>query len=92
LTKQGAVVSFPQQSHQPQPSGGAGTLSVVGIVLGCIALFFCPPLFGIAGIVCGAVASSKGERLAGTAIGVSIVGLVGGIILGMLFFQGMYGG
>lgn len=86
-------MSFPQQPYQPQPSPqGSSTLSIVGIVLGCVALFFCPPLFGIGGIVCGAVANSKGERLASTAIGVSIVGLVGGIILGFVFFRGMYSG
>lgn len=84
-------MTFQQQPQQPQP-GNANTLSIVGIVLGCVALFFCPPVFGIGGLVCGAVASSKGERLAGTAIGVSIAGLVGGIILGFLVFKGMYGG
>ncbi|MGW7520185.1 hypothetical protein ACWGJ2_31860 [Streptomyces sp. NPDC054796] len=64
----------------------------MGIVLGCIALIFCPPGFGIAGIVCGVVAKNKGERLATTAIGVSIAGLVVGMIIGLMFFQGMYGG
>lgn len=66
--------------------GGSGALSVVGIVLGCVAFVFCPLGFGIAGIVCGAIAHSKGQRLAGTAIGVSIAGLVGGIVIGLLVF------
>lgn len=78
-------------SHQ-RSQDSSNTLSVVGIVLGCIAFFFCPPGFGIAGIICGAVAQSKGQRLAGTAIGISVAGLVGGIVLGFLFFKGMYGG
>lgn len=79
-------------THQPQAGNSSNTLSIVGIVLGCIAVIFCPPGFGIAGIVCGVVAKSKGERLAPTAIGVSIAGLVVGVVLGILVFEGMYTG
>ena len=61
-------------------------------MLGCVAFLFCPPLFGIAGIICGVVGNSKGERLAKVAIGVSAAGLVVGMIIGFLLFQGMYGG
>lgn len=78
-----------QPEHQQQPQSGSNTLSIVGIVLGCVAFIFCPPGFGIAGIVCGAIAKSKGERLATTALGVSIAGLVVGLLLGVLVFQGM---
>ncbi|HZF88357.1 MAG TPA: hypothetical protein VE546_15975 [Streptomyces sp.] len=86
-------MSYPNQPYQPhqQPPNPSNTLSVVGIVLGCVAFLFCPPLFGIAGIICGVVAKSKGERLAPTAIGLSIAGLIGGMILGFVLFQGMYG-
>ncbi|GAA2449551.1 hypothetical protein [Streptomyces macrosporus] len=83
-------MSYPHQPYQPQPPKPSNTLSVVGIVLGCIAFLFCPPLFGIAGIICGVVANSKGERLGGTAIGVSVAGLIGGMLLGFVLFQGMY--
>ncbi|MFH0241817.1 hypothetical protein ACGRHY_05105 [Streptomyces sp. HK10] len=85
--------NYPNQPYppQPQPPNPSNTLSIVGIVLGCVAFLFCPPLFGIAGIICGAVANSKGERLGKTAIGVSVAGLVGGMILGFVAFQGMYG-
>ncbi|MBU7597891.1 DUF4190 domain-containing protein [Streptomyces sp. P38-E01] len=89
-------------SHQPPPYQNYGpyqgrpndsnTLSIVGIVLGCVAFLFCPPGFGIAGIVCGVVAKNKNERLANTAIGVSIAGLIIGMILGVVVFRGMYGG
>ncbi|MCK1794529.1 hypothetical protein MTQ01_00485 [Streptomyces sp. XM4193] len=61
-------------------------------MLGCVAFLFCPPGFGIAGIVCGVVAENKNERLANTAIGVSIAGLIIGMILGVVVFRGMYGG
>ncbi|WP_410535894.1 hypothetical protein [Streptomyces sp. KL2] len=85
--------NYPNQPYppQPQPPNPSNTLSIVGIVLGCVAFLFCPPLFGIAGIVCGVIANSKGERLAKTAIGVSAAGLVVGVILGIVAFQGMYG-
>ncbi|CAN5796235.1 hypothetical protein BH20ACT6_BH20ACT6_04920 [soil metagenome] len=52
-----------------------------------IAVFFLPPLFGIAGIVLGAIAVRKGERLGWWAVGVSIAGLVLGLILGAVVFQ-----
>lgn len=84
--------SGPPYQQAPQGPNSSNTLSIVGIVLGCIAFIFCPPGFGIAGIICGAVAKSKNERLANTALGVSIAGLVVGLILGFLLFKGMYGG
>ncbi|MBO8186341.1 hypothetical protein JW592_12800 [Streptomyces sp. DW4-2] len=67
-------------------------MSIVGIVLGAVAFIFCPPGFGIAGMICGFVAKSKQERLAPVAIGVSIAGLVVGMVLGLVVFRGMYGG
>lgn len=79
--------------YQPgPPANPSNTLSIVGIVLGAIAFLFCPPGFGIAGLICGLVAKSKQERLATTAIGVSIAGLVLGMLIGYLFFRGLYGG
>lgn len=79
-------MSYPQQ----QPKNDSNVLSIVGIVLGCVGVIFCPPGFGIAGIVCGVIGKSRGERLAPTAIGVSIAGLVVGLALGFLVFNGMY--
>lgn len=85
-------MSYPDQPYRHPPQNPSNTLSVVGIVLGCIAILFCPPVFGIAGIICGVVAKSKGERLATTAIGVAVAGLVVGVILGLVVFRGVYGG
>lgn len=79
-------------SNSYEPQNASNTLSIVGIVLGCVAFLFCPPGFGIAGLVCGIVAKNQGQRLAPTAIGVSIAGLVLGMVLSLMFFRGMYGG
>jgi hypothetical protein len=79
-------------SSSYEPRNETNTLSIVGIVLGCVAFLFCPPGFGIAGLVCGIVAKNQGQRLAPTAIGVSIAGLVLGMVFSLMFFRGMYGG
>lgn len=72
----------PAPAFAPQQASASNTLSIIGIVCGVIGLFFCPPLFGIAGIVLGIVGKGKGERLGTTAIIVGAVGLVLGTILG----------
>ena len=79
----------------PYPGGGwrapgtaAGNrLSTIGIVLGAIAFVFFPIVFGPAGLILGAVAKSKGERLAVTAMVVSAAGLVVGMILGAIIYS-----
>ncbi len=81
----------------PGYGGGAGgygppptqsnTLSIIGIVCGVISLLFCPILFGPAGLILGGVGMSRKERLAPWALGVSAVGLVGGLVLGFLVFS-----
>jgi hypothetical protein len=43
-----------------------------------------PPLFGIAGLIVGAVAMSRKERLATLALVVSALGLVCGMVIGVL--------
>lgn len=72
----------PVAAYNPQAPSASNTLSIIGIVCGVIALFFCPPLFGIGGIVLGVVGKRKGERLGTVAIIVGAVGLVLGMIIG----------
>jgi hypothetical protein len=69
-------------------SAGAG-YSIAGIICGAIALFFCPIVFGIAGLVLSGKAKSRGEPLAGVARIVSIVGLIGGFVIGILVYTQM---
>ena len=73
----------------PSPSTPGNGLSTVGIILGVIAFLFIPIIFGPAGIICGAIAKSKGEPKAGIAIAVSAAGLVVGMILGVLVFASL---
>jgi len=54
------------------------------MVLGGMAFFFCPPLFGVAGIVLAAVALSKGERNGTTAMAVAVAGTVLGMLIGVV--------
>lgn len=65
----------------------SNTLSIIGIVCGAIAFLFCPPLFGLAGLILGGIALSKKERLAPWALGVSGAGLVLGMVIGALLLR-----
>lgn len=85
----GYGASFPAYGgYNDQPSASPGnTLSIIGIVCGAIAFVLCPPLFGIAGIVLGSIGLSRQESLGWWAIGVSVAGLVFGMVIGMLLFS-----
>jgi membrane protein DedA with SNARE-associated domain len=80
---------FAPQYTVPRPtsaSPGNGA-AITGIICGVIAFLFLPPLFGIAGLVCGGIAMSKRESLAPLALIVSGIGLVVGMILGYLVWS-----
>ncbi|MGW5109213.1 hypothetical protein [Nocardia sp. NPDC004123] len=70
----------------PPPRSGPQTFSIIGFVCAVIALIFCPPLFGIAGIVLGVIGHSKGEPLGKWAAVASGVALVLGIIIGVAIY------
>ena len=73
----------------PSPSTPGNGLSTVGIILGALAFIILPIVFGPAGLICGAIAKSKGESRAVVAMAVSGAGLVVGMILGALVFASM---
>ena len=77
------------QFMAPAPSTPGNGLSTAGIILGVIAFLFLPIVFGPAGLICGAIAKSKGEPKAVVAMIVSGAGLVLGMILGVLVFASM---
>jgi membrane protein DedA with SNARE-associated domain len=63
------------------------TLTYVAFACAGIAVFFLPPLFGIAGIICAAIAMSKRDALAKWALTASIAGMVVGMVLGYVVFS-----
>jgi hypothetical protein len=56
-------------------------VSIVGIVLGALALLF-SLLTGLAGLICGIVGAAKGNRLGWIAIAVSVVCTIAGALIG----------
>ncbi|WP_052373528.1 hypothetical protein [Nocardia otitidiscaviarum] len=81
---------YGQQGYQPYPQQAYGTpqqprtqiFSIIGFVCAGIALLFCPPGFGIAGIILGLVGNSKGEPLGKWAAIASGVCMVLGLLIG----------
>jgi len=61
--------------------------TIAAWIMGAIAFLFVPIVFGVLGIVFGAVAKSKGDPIGQRAMIFSIVGLAVGIALGALFFR-----
>jgi hypothetical protein len=78
-----------------RPEGGAGkTCGILSIIFGAVAFLFCPPLFGIAGIILGAVSisKSKDKKLGTIGLIVSILGLIIGMIIGVAVMSAMQSG
>ncbi|MFF2555833.1 hypothetical protein ACFVUS_32820 [Nocardia sp. NPDC058058] len=69
----------------PQPRG-TQIFSIIGFICAGIALLFCPPIFGIAGIVLGIIGSNKGEPLGKWAAIASGVALVVGMLIGLALY------
>jgi hypothetical protein len=65
------------------------TLSIVGAVLGALAILFLPIVLGPIGAVLGFVAYSKGDRPLGMYVGVgSIITTIIGMAIGAAVFLG----
>ncbi|MRH86802.1 hypothetical protein GFY24_04845 [Nocardia sp. SYP-A9097] len=78
---------FPAQPYgAPPPRSGPQIFSIIGFVCAGIALLFCPPGFGIAGIVLGVIGNSKGEPLGKWAAIASGITLVLGVIIGLAIY------
>ena len=62
--------------------------SIIGAVLGVIAIIFLPPFFGIAGAILGGVGYAKGDKPLGLYVAIgALVAMVVGIVLGVLVFN-----
>ena len=87
------------QGYGSGPSSGGGpaaggtppgrVLTILGFVFGGISLLFFPIILGPAGIICAAVAMSKGDPLARWALGVAIAGMVLGFVIGYLYYESL---
>ena len=89
-----APAPFASAMPQPPPVGpatGAASstsgFSIAAIILGAIAFLFLPILFGPAGLILGAIAMTRKEKLALVALVVSGCGLVIGMILGAIVWS-----
>lgn len=90
----GTAPGFQQPPAQPYGYGapmrrtdaGSG-YSIAGIVCGVIALLFCPLVLGLVGVGLSAAARKRGESLANVALTVSLVGLVGGMVIGAVVWS-----
>lgn len=86
----GGYPAYPQQQYQPYGATpppertGPQVLSIIGFACAAISLFFCPLLFGPAGIVLGIVGHVRGEPLGKWAAVASGVCLVVGLVVGLL--------
>ena len=68
----------------PVPTNSSGkTQAIIGIVCAVISLLFLPPVFGIAGIILGAIAIKKGRKVLGiTTVVLAAVCMILGAIFG----------
>lgn len=79
-------------ASRPRPSGGVRAMSIIGIVLGAIALLFLPIVLGPIGIVLGAIAYGKGDKTVGlAALIVASGGMIAGMALGAFVFASGFG-
>jgi len=81
--------SYPQQSYNDGGQRATGTqmYSIIGFVCAAVCLFFCPILFGPAGIILGVVGHSKGETLGRWAAIAAGVGMILGLVLSFSLYN-----
>jgi uncharacterized membrane protein YvbJ len=73
-------------SLQPRTTGNS--YSTVSMIMGAIAIWIFPIIFGPIALILGAVAKSKNESKATTAIVIAALGTVFGMIFGALAWSG----
>ncbi|MBS45458.1 MAG: hypothetical protein CMH83_20260 [Nocardioides sp.] len=74
----------------PAASCSARTMSIIGIVLGVLAIFLLPIVLGPIGAALGFVANAKGDKPFGMYVGIGcIVATVAGIAIGAAIVASM---
>jgi hypothetical protein len=69
----------------------SNTFSILAIVLGGLALFVLPIVFGPAAIILGVIGITKKEKLAPIGLTVGILGMVVGMFIGALITMAVLG-
>jgi hypothetical protein len=80
--------SYPSGYNAPQQNT-SNLFSILAIVFGIVAVLFLPIVFGLAAIVLGIIARSKGERLSTIGLVVAILGTLAGFVIGYLVYRSM---
>lgn len=78
------------EGDYPPPTtrgGSARTMTIIGFVLAGVAVLFAPPVFGLAAVVLGVVAHTKGDPLGRWAIVAGIAGAIVGMALAALILN-----
>ncbi|OLB65090.1 MAG: hypothetical protein AUI10_08345 [Actinobacteria bacterium 13_2_20CM_2_72_6] len=71
-----------EYSTPARPATSARVCTILGFVFAVVAILFLPPLFGLAGLVLGAIGGALGDRPLGWyAAGASVIGAVIGMVL-----------
>ena len=83
--------NYAWQAQPPTPMTAGSGFSTSAIVLGIIAVFLVPILFGGIGIILAVVGKNKGEKNANVALTVAIVCTVAGLIFGAVVGAATYG-
>jgi hypothetical protein len=72
----------------PTVTGGqSNAFSIAAIVCGVISVLILPIVFGPIAIILGAIAKSRNEPRANTALIVAVVGMLVGFLLGYIVFE-----
>jgi hypothetical protein len=81
------TTTTPQSSAAVDTAGPGRTVSIVGIVLGALALLL-GVFTGIPGLICGIVGVAKGNRLGWVAVAVSVLAMIVAIAVGFAVVGG----
>lgn len=81
-----ALPTAPVADVRPTSSAWTSTAFICGLV----ALFFFPPVLGIAGIIFGAIGLGRGEKAAGAMIAWCIVAMLAGMAFGIYTTTGYW--
>lgn len=87
MTTTSSHSDYQTPTQAPARAEAGRTVSIVGIVLGALAILF-GLLTGIPGLVCSIVGAAKGNRLGWIGIVVSVLASIAGAAIGVAILKG----